>query len=311
VRALRKSISIHTRYAISCLLTFGFLLGLPRVECQQIAITFDDLPAHSVLPPGETRMDVARAIVKALRDAGVPPTYGFVNGVRIEENPGDAEVLNLWRAAGNPLGNHTWSHMNLNSHALEDFEADALRNEPVIKTRMAAEDWRWFRFPNLAEGDTAEKRNGARSFLQKHGYKVAAVTMSFGDYLWNEPYARCAAKNDEASIQKLEATYLEAAEKDADYRRQASKTLFGHDIPYVLLMHIGAFDARMLPRLLEMYKRKGFHFVSLESAESDPFYANDLDLHLSGEPDTLEGAMAIRHLSLSGPRITPANDMCR
>jgi peptidoglycan/xylan/chitin deacetylase (PgdA/CDA1 family) len=311
MRVLRKSLPIHPRYAISCLLALGFLIGSQRVECQQIAITFDDLPAHSVLPPGETRMEIARAVVKALQDAHVPPTYGFVNGVRIEESPGDAEVLNVWRAAGNPLGNHTWSHMNLNDHALEDFESDVLRNEPVISTRMSTGDWRWLRFPYLAEGDTAAKRNGARSFLQKHGYKIAAVTMSFGDYLWNEPYARCVAKNDAVSIQKLETTYLEAAASDADYRRQVSKTLFGHDIPYVLLMHIGAFDARMLPRLLALYKQKGFSFVSLEGAESDPFYANDLHLRLPGEPGSLEGLMAVRHLSLSGPRIAPANDMCR
>ena len=198
MRMLRKFLPVHPRYAISCLLALGFLVGSQRMECQQIAITFDDLPAHSVLPPGETRMDVARAVVKALREAQVPPTYGFVNGVRTEENPGDAEVLNVWRAAGNPLANHTWSHMNLNDHSLEDFEADALRNEPVISTRMSTGDWRWFRFPNLAEGNTPEKRNGARSFLQKRGYKVAAVTMSFGDYLWNEPYARCVAKKDDA-----------------------------------------------------------------------------------------------------------------
>jgi peptidoglycan/xylan/chitin deacetylase (PgdA/CDA1 family) len=311
MRALCKLLPMRPHCAISCLVALGFFVGLQLAECQQIAITFDDLPAHSVLPPGETRMDVARAVVKALQDAHVPPTYGFVNGVRIEENSGDADVLNFWSAAGNPLGNHTWSHMNLNDHALGDFESDVLRNEPVISTRMSTEDWRWLRFPYLAEGGTAAKRNGVRSFLQKHGYKIAAVTMSFGDYLWNEPYARCVAKNDAVSIQKLETIYLEAAANDADYRRQMSKVLFGHDIPYVLLMHIGAFDARMLPCLLDMYKRKGFRFVSLESAESDPFYANDINLQLSGEADTLEAAMAARQLSLPGPRTAPANDMCR
>jgi hypothetical protein len=30
-----------------------------------------------------------------------------------------------------------------------------------------------------------------------------------------------------------------------------SEQLYNRDIPYVLLMHIGAFDARMLPRLLK------------------------------------------------------------
>src|SRR5260370_16273942 len=101
--------------------------------------------------------------------------------------------------------------------------------------------------------------------------------MSFGDYLWNEPYARCAAKNDTAAIAQLESSYLDAAAADADFRRAMSKTLFGHDIPYVLLMHVGAFDAPMLPRLLPLYPTKGFTFVSLEAAQQDPFYMSSLD----------------------------------
>ena len=88
--------------------------------------------------------------------------------------------------------------------------------------------------------------------------------MSFGDYMWNEPYARCIAKNDTTAIAQLESSYLQAAATDADFRRAMSKTLFGHDIPYVLLMHVGAFDARMLPRLLKLYRDKGFTFVTLQ-----------------------------------------------
>jgi peptidoglycan/xylan/chitin deacetylase (PgdA/CDA1 family) len=48
---------------------------------QQIAFTFDDLPAHGPLPPGETRIQVADKVIKALKKAHMPPTYGFVNGI--------------------------------------------------------------------------------------------------------------------------------------------------------------------------------------------------------------------------------------
>jgi hypothetical protein len=52
---------------------------------------------------------------------------------------------------------------------------------------MKHQDWRWFRFPFLAEGDTPGERAAIRSFLLRHGYKIAGVTMSFGDHQWNEP----------------------------------------------------------------------------------------------------------------------------
>ena len=43
--------------------------ALPAAVALQIAITFDDLPAHSALPPGQTRLEVATKIIAAPRDA--------------------------------------------------------------------------------------------------------------------------------------------------------------------------------------------------------------------------------------------------
>jgi len=207
-------------------------------------------------------------------------------------------MLKDWRDAGFPLGNHTWSHMNLNTSSLADWEADLLKDEPVLQHYATGSDWHWLRYPFLAEGDTPEKRAETRKLLAAHGYRIAAVTMSFGDYMWNDPYARCVARNDAASIAQLESTYLEAASADADFRRAMSKTLYGHDIPYVLLMHAGAFDARMLPRLLKLYRDKGFTFITLQDAENDPFYASAIDPSLPEQPDSLEAAMHARGLPL-------------
>lgn len=264
-------------------------------SAQKIAITFDDLPAHSVLPPGETRLEVARQVMSALHAAHVPPTYGFVNGIRVQEEPETVGVLGAWVAAGNPLGNHTWSHMNLDDHTATEYEGDIAHNEQLLQLQMKTGDWHWFRYPFLAEGNTPEKQMGVRAYLAKHGYKIAGVTMSFGDYEWNEPYARCSQKKDEKAILWLERSYLRAADQEIRYERGLSKKLYGKDIPYVLLMHIGAFDARMLPRLLDLYKRRGFSFIPLEEAESDPFYKFDMDPKILPGPDNLAAAMEAKH----------------
>ena len=261
----------------------------------QIAFTFDDLPAHASLPPGETRVEVIAKILAAMHDAHMPPIYGFINGIAVEQHPGDVAALKAWRDAGNPLGNHTWSHINLNQNSLLDFEANTTKNEALLNELMQGADWHWFRFPYLAEGDTQEKKAGVRAFLLLRGYKVAGVTMSFGDYSWNDPYARCVAKGDKDAIAMLESSYLAAADDSIRHYRQLSQTLYGRDIPYVLLMHVGAFDARMLPRLLELYRSRDFAFVTLQQAESDDFYRQDTDLNLPPGPDMLEGVAAERH----------------
>ena len=136
--------------------------------------------------------------------------------------------------------------------------------------------------------------------------------MSFGDYQWNEPYARCRAKDDQEAIAFLEKSYLAAAEDSIAYYRTLSHALYGRDIPYVLLMHLGAFDAEMLPRLLNLYRSKGFQFVTLEQAESDAFYREDMNLTLPPGPDSLEGVMAERHLPLPARAdFAPPANLCR
>jgi len=137
--------------------------------------------------------------------------------------------------------------------------------------------------------------------------------MSFGDYMWNEPYARCVAKNDTAAIAQLESSYLDAASTDADFRRSMAMALYKHDIPYVLLMHVGAFDARMLPRLLDLYRSKCFSFITLKDAENDPFYASSIDPSLPNQPDTLEGAMVARGIPFAPyPKVSvDLNSLCR
>ena len=258
---------------------FVLLLSHPA-PAQQLAFTFDDLPAHGNLPPNQTRLEVAQSILKTLHDQHLPPTYGFINAVKLEQHPEDLAVLEAWRAAGQPLGNHAYSHPSLNDTTAEAYEADIAKNEPTLKSLMAGQDWHWFRYPFLWEGDTLEKRHAVRAWLLQHDYKLAQVSMDFEDYLWNDPYARCVAKHDDPAIATLEITYLATADQYITVFRDLTHTLYGRDIPYILLMHLGAFDARMLPRLIDLFRRRGFTFTTLPDAIKDPIYAEDPDIAL-------------------------------
>lgn len=251
-----------------------------------VAITFDDLPAHATLPPGVTRAEVTRKILAALRAAKSPPAYGFVNGVQLEREPDSAAALVLWRKARQPLANHTFSHPNLNAVGAQAFIADIDRNAPVLKARGG--DWRWFRYPFLAEGEGMD-RALVRRHLSERGYRIASVTLSFDDWAFNDPYARCMAKGDDAAIADLEARYLAWARASFAHSRNLALMVDSRDVPpLVLLLHAGAFDARMLPRLLEQYRRDGVRFVPLEAAMRHPFYADDYGVRATDVPVTLE-----------------------
>lgn len=267
-----------------------------RALAQEMAITFDDLPNHGPLPPGETREDVARKILAAFKVAKVPEVYGFINAGRMPDPSDDIEVLKLWRAAGQPLGNHTFQHMSLNNNALAAFEENIAKDEPTLQSLMGKKDWHWFRYPYLDEGDTLEKRRGARAYLQDRHYRIAQVTLDFQDYAWNPAYARCSEKHDDKTITWLRDSYLSTATEYMKLGRQLSQQIFHRDIKYILLMHIGAFDAEMLPQLLAQMKQQGFKFITLQKAESDPAYDTDPDAIFKDGGTLLDQIMEARQL---------------
>ena len=271
-------------------------LASATAAAQQMAITVDDLPAHGSLPPGMTRLQIAQSFLDTFKQQQLPPVYGFVNGHAVQETPSTLDILRLWRAAGQPLGSHTFAHSDLESETPAEFIADIRRNEPLLRKQMHGEDWQWFRYPYLHEGETIEKHRAIRSWLRKNHYKVADVSMDFEDYLWNAPYARCLAKNDTAAIQQLHDTYLATAESYITVYRTLARQLYGHDIPYILLLHIGAFDAHMLPELLDLYRSRGFTFISFPEAEADPAYQQDPDFAYQGGGAITEQLTAKQHL---------------
>jgi peptidoglycan/xylan/chitin deacetylase (PgdA/CDA1 family) len=238
-------------------------------------LTFDDLPAHGPIPAGSSRVDIAQRIIEQLRAHQAPPIYGFVNAKDLIEHPEDAQVLRLWRDAGFPLGNHAFSHMDLHANSADAFQQDVLANEPTLRTYMEGQDWHWLRFPYLREGDTPEKYRAVRAFLAARGYRVAQVTLSFDDYAYNEPYARCLAKQDTKGIAWLQDSYLTRAGESLTHGQEAARTLFQHDIPHIMLLHIGGFETVMLGRLLDLLRQRGFALITLPEAARDPAYAAD------------------------------------
>jgi peptidoglycan/xylan/chitin deacetylase (PgdA/CDA1 family) len=254
-----------------------FLAVLP-CSAQKLAITFDDLPLNGDLPPGVTRVQITRDTIAILKKRHLPPTHGFVNAKKLEGNVDAAEALKIW-AAAEPVGNHTYRHMDLNANPADAFEREIDENEPALEL-LAGKDanWHWFRYPFLREGDTVEKRHAVRAYLQAHGYRVAQVTLDWEDYLWNSAYARCGAKNDAQSIAWLRSSYLEIESSYLDLGRELAQLVYGHDINHILLLHLGAFSSTILPDAFDLLQKKGFKFVTLEEAESDPVYEGDPDV---------------------------------
>ena len=256
----------------------------------EIAITIDDLPVHAPYPPRVTPLEVNRQMIAALKAAHVPVT-AFVNGTNITDTD-TMQALREWRNAGFVLGNHTWSHPHLSELIIPQFEDQLTKGEPILSKLGDGSDWRWFRYPFLDEGKDEAQRIAARRVLSKHGYRVADVTMSFSDWQFTPAYARCSAVHNAGALAELERMYMDMAKQNIAVARETAHKLYGRDIPLVLLMHVSAMSARMMPSVIQLYRDAGFGFVTVAQAESDPVYRADTDLSTPPRPSQWDLAKA-------------------
>ncbi|MCC6553279.1 MAG: polysaccharide deacetylase family protein [Polyangiaceae bacterium] len=244
----------------------------------EIALTFDDLPRHGEDIPGLSRTAIHEALLRALGEQGLPPTYGFVNGKHLEEHPEDRAALAAWIAAGNPLGNHTYSHSEPNRIGLTAYLADIDRNELLLAELAGPgreREWKVFRYPYLREGADASLRGSIRRHLLERGYRIAQVTIDFYDWSWNAPHARCVKQGDEASVGRLRQGFLGAGIAGLRWSVSAAEALVGRPIKHVLMLHVGALTAEMMDELIAAYRAEGVRFIPLDEALRDGVYAVD------------------------------------
>jgi peptidoglycan-N-acetylglucosamine deacetylase len=290
---------------VVCVLIFtaAFISDAQKPKLQ-VALTFDDLPSTGAAPPGVTRAQIIESILATLKSEKMPPIYGFINAHTLEGMPSGPAILRNWTDSGNLLGSHTYSHPDIESTSVTDFEDDILKDEPALQMYAGKTDWHYFRYPFLHEGETLEKRQAIQSYLKEHGYKTAEVSLDFEDYLWNDPYARCVAKQRMDRVDALHDSYLAAADQFIDIYRSLSNRLYGQDIPYVLLLHVTAFNAKMLPDLIAQLRERGFTFIALPDALKNPAYSIDPAIGYPGGGAIEETLAAARKLPFP-PAVKP------
>ena len=254
----------------------------------EVAVTVDDLPVHGPPPPDGDRLRMVGHMLDAFHRHAVPHVYGFVNGaktagdVALPEIAGAWAVLRSWVAAGHPVGNHTWTHVNLLKVPLPDYLADLEKNEPLLERlhaeagdQLSGHPWRVFRYPYLFEGDTLQKHHAVRTYLREHGYQIAEVSIDAEDWAFNPPFARCAARGDRQALAQLHDRYVSVHVHELRRMREMTRLLAGREVRHVLLLHAGVADADALDDLLTAYEKEGVRWIDLRTALADPFYAQD------------------------------------
>lgn len=269
-------------------------------HAKTMALTFDDLPKSSGIDDIEGARRTTDSILKVLK-AHKAPAIGFVNEGKLYSGPAMVEeraaLLRSWVKAGVPLGNHTYSHLDLNDVPLKKYEDDVVRGERTytrLMRGMPAE--RWFRHPFTHTGPTEDVKAALDKFLAARGYRVAPFTIENSDWIFSAAYAKANASGDVAQAAKLRDEYLAYTGRMIEWCETLASEAFGRAIPQILLIHANDLHTDALDALLTTIEKRGYRFVTLAEAMKDPAYKTPDQFVGTSGPSWLHRWRVAKHL---------------
>lgn len=257
----------------------AFLASLISYPCsaqvREIAITIDDLPfvgtTHN--KPGNLRRERERfqLIMQSLIDHNVP-AIGFVVSGTIEKD--QWSLLEEFHDAGFEIGNHTHTHLNLNRTNAERYIENVAQADKVLAPLMSTP--KYFRYPYLAEGKGDTKQQ-VRNYLEENQYIVAPVTIDSKDFQFNAQLLNIHWRHRDKHLNRIKRQYLNYIWRQTE---RAERKANGKPVKQILLIHANLINSHCLGDIIQMYKDKGYQFISLSEALAD-----NADVHESKLPE--------------------------
>jgi peptidoglycan-N-acetylglucosamine deacetylase len=203
---------------------------------------------------------------------------GFVNEKKLYRfGEVDARIgaLRMWLDYGFELGNHTFSHASLNRVGLTTWEDEVVQGESVTRLLLAEHKMRlrYFRHPYLDTGRDLKTRSDAETFLTQRGYRIAPVTLDAWDWMYAPVYDDAKKRGDTTLQDQLVKSYLAYSDEVFAYSEKLSKQVAGYEVKQIVLLHANQLEADHIGELLEVFRKRGYRFITLEEALGDPAYS--------------------------------------
>ena len=297
------------RHIVSLLIT-GFILSSYSFAFErEIAITIDDLPFVGTTDNDRGKLKRVQEhimrLMQALVENNVPAT-GFVIAGNIEN--GQWEILEQLQQAGFTLGNHTYSHGDLNTMRSKQYIDDIDKADKILAPLMSSP--KFFRYPFLAEG-RGEKRQEVLSYLTANNYVVAPVTIDSKDFLFN---ARLYAPHHlrMKNLSRIKQQYLAYIWSETLKAEKRAKQYNDKPVRQILLIHLNLLNSYCMRDVIELYKRNGYRFISLAEALQQPVFpiineVADSPALSTNMPTVLENE-STQDLIFEEPKSQPSSD---
>ena len=258
-----------------------------------VAITFDDLPVVCRCESDAERMEITEKLIATLKKYKMP-ILGVVNEQKLETDqtvePTRVALLQKWLDAGFELGNHGYSHKDINEISFEDYKSEILKGERVTRAlaEKAGMPYRFYRHPYLSAGDNLKIRRDLDAFLKSHNYTIAPNTITYQDYTFSGAYEAAMKKGDIHLAKRIREAYLPYTLSRWEAAERQSMALFGREIKQILMVHANRINADSFDEVAKAMQDRGYVFISIDDAMKDPVYAR---------PDSFDGKVGVTWLS--------------
>lgn len=247
-----QSLIIKTIVSFICLV----LLSFPVLAHKKtIAITIDDLPFV-----GEYRNFHLNMMMETMLQEQVPAT-GFIIAKEVRTDNWD--MLHKFREAGFGLGNHTFSHANLNKLTVSEYIQEIKKADSLLKPVMTKP--KYFRYPYLAMSN-GEKRNQILCYLAKKHYQVAPITIDSKDFAFNQRLLAVPELQRRDYLKELKPFYIDFIWQQTVKAEDHSQYHHNTEQAQILLIHANLLNAYVLPDIITLYKEQGYEFINLDDA---------------------------------------------
>ncbi|MDR1255649.1 MAG: polysaccharide deacetylase family protein [Puniceicoccales bacterium] len=235
---------------------------------KKIALPFDDLPCLESYSSLEKVIQINQSIINTLKKHSIKSVV-FVNEQKIHyrgETESRIKILEEWVDNGHELGNHTVSHKDASKISMEEFKGEVRGGEETIGSimRSRGKNLRFFRYPYLVKGRNFNQIKQTERFLRGRKYIIAGATLDSLDWKFNAKYRQAAAQygEDSPQIEEIKEAFLAHVQRELSRVSKRKKN-------EIFLLHACTLTSVTIGRVIDLLKRNGYSFCTLEEALKD------------------------------------------
>jgi len=255
-----------------------FVNAQTKTKTRKIAVGFVSIPPLDRTSNAPKDADATiRLLIEKLKSHKVP-AIGFLQGGMISDGeklfPVRANMVRLWRDAGFEIGIGNFKHVWFYDTPYEDYVAGVEKNEALARKILAEKNQplRYFSYPFLNTGKTADERNRFEKLLAEKGLLPVKYTIDNQEWMYSYAYDMARNDNDIGTMTEIRVGFVNYMSKMFDHYEAYSQEMFGRDIAQTMVLTPSRLVTDSSDELFGMIEKRGYKFVSMDEALSDEAY---------------------------------------